>query len=249
MDTEVQNETVERAIEPQEEVVENSDVQPSQENAQEIVPQEDKEIANIRRMRLSKEAAEKERDEAYRKLKEYQSYADTSKKPESQDEDLDINISDDDLVEGKHLGKVAKKIKKLEEKINVYEKNTTAATVETQLRNKYSDFDKVVSKENVDALSRDYPELANTLSSCKDLYSQAVSAYTMIKRMGVYKEDKFVNDRALAEQNASKPRPLTSMSPQQGESPLSRANAFANGLTDELKAELVKEMMEARSRR
>ena len=70
----------------------------------------------------------------------------------------------------------------------------------------------------------------------------------MIKQMGVYKEDKFSQDRARAEVNAGKPRPLTSMSPQQGDGPLSKANAFDNGLTDELKESLLKEMNDARSR-
>ena len=39
------------------------------------------------------------------------------------------------------------------------------------------------------------------------------------------------------------------MSPQQGDSPLSRANAFANGLTPELRVQLIKEMEEARKNR
>jgi len=49
--------------------------------------------------------------------------------------------------------------------------------------------------------------------------------------------------------NTAKPRPLTSVSPQSGESPLSRANAFAEGLTPELKKNLFKEMQEAKKNR
>lgn len=37
------------------------------------------------------------------------------------------------------------------------------------------------------------------------------------------------------------------LSPQQGDSPLSKANAFANGLTEDLKKQLQKEMFEARN--
>ncbi len=48
------------------------------------------------------------------------------------------------------------------------------------------------------------------------------------------------------QKNASKPKPLASVNPQQGDSPLSRANAFANGLTEELKDQLRKEMSESR---
>jgi hypothetical protein len=56
-------------------------------------------------------------------------------------------------------------------------------------------------------------------------------------------------DRAAAQKNASKPKPLASVSPQQGDSPLSRANAFANGLTPELQKQLRQEMEEARKNR
>ena len=37
------------------------------------------------------------------------------------------------------------------------------------------------------------------------------------------------NDRARVIKNSAKPRPLASVNPQQGDSPLSKANAFANG--------------------
>ncbi len=209
-------------------------------------PEENPQLKNMRELRLRKERAEKERDDAYKLIQQFKDQQ--TAKPAEPEENLDFSVADDDLVEGRHLGKVDKRIKQLEEKLKSYQQTSTAATVEVKLRNKYTDFDKVVSKENVEALVRDYPELGDTLRSSSDLYSQAVTAYTMIKQMGVYKEDKFSQDRARAEENAGKPRPLTSMSPQQGEGALSKANAFANGLTKELKESLLKEMNDARSR-
>ena len=84
-------------------------------------------------------------------------------------------------------------------------------------------------------------------NSSNDLYSTAVSAYTMIKNLGIApKGDDFMVQKAQAQKNAAKPKPLASVNPQQGESPLSKANAFANGLTDDLKAQLLKEMYAAR---
>jgi hypothetical protein len=53
-------------------------------------------------------------------------------------------------------------------------------------------------------------------------------------------------DKLRAQKNAAKPKPLASVNPQQGDSPLSKANAFANGLTDDLKKQLRKEMEDAR---
>ena len=212
-------------------------------------PQEDLQTKNIREMRLRKEQAEKERDEAYALLQKMkQEQAPKSSPAPIEEDDDDFGISDDDLVEGKHLSKVSKEIKKLKKELKSYQEATTSASIETRLKQKYNDFDSVVSKENVEALVRDYPELGNTLRSSTDLYSQAVSAYTIIKQMGIYKEDKYSDDRAKAEANAAKPRPLTSVSPQQGDSPLTRANAFANGLTEELKMQMRKEMEDARMR-
>lgn len=218
-----------------------------QENVE--APQEDLQAKNIREMRLTKEKAERERDEAYQLLQQMKQQNETKKTSEPEpEEDLGFDIGEDDLVEGKHLGKVAKEIRELKKELRNYQQASTSATTETKLKNKYTDFDSVVSKENVEVLVRDYPELGDTLRSNKDLYSQAVSAYTMIKNMGIYKEDKYVEDRVKVENNAGKPRPLTSVAPQQGDSPLTRANAFANGLTDELKSQLIKEMNEARSK-
>ena len=53
-------------------------------------------------------------------------------------------------------------------------------------------------------------------------------------------------DKRKAQENSAKPRPMASVSPQQGESPLSHANAFANGLTPELQKQLWKEMQDAK---
>jgi hypothetical protein len=75
-----------------------------------------------------------------------------------------------------------------------------------------------------------------------NFYSQAKSAYRAIKMYGFAKEDAYSKQRDTVQKNVSKPRPLSSVSPQEGQSPLSRANAFAEGLTPELASELWKEM-------
>ena len=68
----------------------------------------------------------------------------------------------------------------------------------------------------------------------------------IMKKFGIYREDPHSEDRIRALRNTQKPKPITSVSPQQGDSPLSKANAFANGLTEDLKAQLRKEMAAAR---
>jgi len=211
----------------------------SSEETQAPVVEETPQAKNFRALREKAARIERERDEAMRRLQELES----AKNPE---EDYSVNLGDDDLAEGKHLSKMQKQIKKLEAKLKQTELQSTATLAEAKLKMQYPDFDAIVSKDNVETLRLMYPELAHTLNSSTDIYSTAVSAYTMIKKLGIHQEDAYAADRERAQRNAVKPRPLASVNPQQGDSPLSHANAFANGLTDELKAQLLKEMMDAR---
>jgi len=232
-------------------IFDDTDTQP-QETAIEAAPQEQPEVVqqqeqavqdqkalNFKALRESKERAERERDEAFRRLQEIE----RSQQDHVHEEDEEPNLNPDDLVEWKH---VQKKMKKMENQLKNYQQQTAEQTIETKLKAQYADFDKVVSKENVEALRASYPEMFQTINTSQDLYSKAVTAYTMIKKLNIQQEDIYEADRALAQKNAAKPRPLASVSPQQGDSPLSKANAFANGLTDDLKKQLYKEMMELR---
>jgi len=224
---------------PDEQVQEQPEVQEEPKPQQESV-----QAKNFRQIKELKERAEWERDELRRRLESYETSKQQVKPQEI--EEQDININPDDLVEGKHLNKYDKKIRKLQDDLRIYQQQTQLAATETRLKNQYPDFDKVVSKDNIEQLKANYPELAETLNaSSTDLYSKAVSAYTLIKKLGISPDDVYQQDREKAIKNAAKPRPLASVSPQQGESPLSKANAFANGLTDELKDQLRKEMYAA----
>ncbi len=211
--------------------------------------QETEKDRNFRAVREAAERAARERDEALRRLQEYESRSARPQEPDLEEEsDIDLNVKDDDLVEGKHLQKLKAHIKKLEAQQRAFQKQATESTAETRLKSQYPDFDKVMTVENMRALSESYPELASSVNSGSDLYKKAVSVYTLIKKFGIYEEAPYnaEKDRILA--NQAKPKPLTSISPQQGDTPLSRANVFANGLTEELKKKLREEMAAASKR-
>lgn len=195
---------------------------------------------NFKEVRQARARAERERDEALARLR---SFEESRNQPI---EDDDVELAPDDLVEWKH---VQKKISKLENKLKSYEQQSSASFAETRIRNKYQDFDAVVTHDNLQLLSEAYPELAASISSTPDLYNQASSAYTLIKKLGISQGETYSVDKERIAQNAAKPRPLAAASPQQGDSPLSHANAFANGLTPDLKKQLFQEMMEARKNR
>lgn len=213
---------------------------PQQEKPQEERPERE----NWRLMREREKQLERERDEAQRRLKEYEAML--AAKSKVQEEEDDVHLNPDDIPEWKH---VDKKIKNLEKKLLGYQQQASEAAIEARLKAQYPDFDSVVNATTIDMLKTAYPEVAATLNSSSDLYNKAASAYTIIKKMGLASDSSFDRDKDIALRNAQKPRPLTSVSPQEGSNgPLSRANAFANGLTDELRKELYREMMEIRKR-
>lgn len=202
---------------------------------------------NFRAIRQAAQKAARERDEALERLAQYERQGQSSRAPvqEDQESDLDLNIKDDELAEGKHLQKLKTTIKRLEAKQKQIEEMSYTNSAESRLRTKYNDFDKVMTLDNIKTFSAAYPELAESINSSQDLYSKAVSAYTLIKRFGIYDDQPYEAEKVRAVANTAKPRPLTSVGAQQGDSPLSRANAFANGLTDELKKQLREEMAAA----
>jgi hypothetical protein len=245
----VEEQTVETAsVEANEETVQA--VSEAPEPVQQVqAPKESDAAKNFREMREAKARVERERDDAMRRLAELEAKA--TKPAVPIEEDDEIRIGDDDLAEGKHLSKMARKVKRLEEQIRKQQEQTEEQRIEARIKAQYPDFDQVVSKDNVATLYAAYPELAYTLSQTKDMYAQAASAYTLMKKFGIHQDSttsalSVLNDKDKVAKNMAKPRPLTSVSPQQGESPLSRANAFAEGLTPSLKEQLLKEMNAAR---
>lgn len=207
---------------------------------------------NIRAIREKMERLERERNDyarAYQEMEMWrQSQLHAQQKP--QEVELpDIDPSDEDLLEGKHYKQLAKKYKLLEEKQKEMEQRTYTTVAEARIRSQYVDFDDVVNENSIKALRETEPELAASLHANPDIMSKAVATYKAIKKLGLQEvSTAYDTEKALAQKNAAKPRTLTSISPQQGESPLSRANAFANGLTDDLRKHLWKEMQEAAKR-
>lgn len=187
--------------------------------------------------------AERERDEMARRLQQLE--ASHTHEPE---EDLEFSLGADELAEGKHLTKVDKKIKKMQQELQQYKALAEQNSIEVQLKRKHADFDEVVSAANIEKLREEEPEIFDTITASNDLYKKGLTAYKMIKKLGIGERDEYKAEREVAEKNLAKPRPLVSGASQRGNTPLSQANAFANGLTKELKEQLWKEMQEAKLR-
>jgi DNA repair exonuclease SbcCD ATPase subunit len=221
----------------------------------EVGPQETSEIQphkelNLRQLRKDRERFERERDDALKRLEESERrYAQKNEKQSAeQEDDYNINVGADEFAEGKHLNKVVERINKMEQKLeakmNAFHKQTQAATVENRIKVEYPDFDRVVSAENVEILKDRAPRLAQSIGDDKNEYNQAVAAYEAIMELGIAQKAPTVNRNVEnIKKNMNKPRPASSVSPQNGDSPLTAANSFANGLTDEMKQEIYKRMV------
>jgi hypothetical protein len=198
---------------------------------------------NFRALREKTERLEREKDDYARQLDAYRQQQAPQHQEQPEPED---NLAPDALIEKRHLSRYDKKIQKLEAQLKEYQANSVNMSAEVQLKSKYTDFDTIVNKDNLEMLKLTYPELAQTIYNNPDLYTKGASAYTIIKQMGIAPGTSINQDRERAERNLAKPRPLASVASSQGnDSPLQRANAFANGLTEELKTQLHKEMIES----
>jgi len=189
-----------------------------------------------------------ERDELARKVLELQSMKGPA-------EDVDFSMNDDDLAEGKHLNQMSKMQKSLRHEVQELRKESQALKqqshlhqIDMKIKSQYHDFDAIVCEDTITALKESHPEIARTLAANEDIYSRAVSAYTIIKNLGIAKEELRNPDKDRAVQNAAKPRSLSGSTAQRGDSPLSQANRFADGFTPALKSTLQKEMREAAKR-
>lgn len=174
---------------------------------------------NIRELRKKAERLERERNDYYQQLQQAQ-------KPQ------DAKLNSDDLVEAKHLYA-------LREEMN-------QKYAETYLKMSYPDFDAVVNSDTINLLKAEYPEVAASINSNPDLYSKASAAYKLIKKLNIIPDDATLQDRYSVTKNTQKPRPVSSIAPQTGETPLTKANAFAQGLTPELKKQLYQEMINSK---
>jgi len=199
-------------------------VQPQNE-AQAPTQEEDKDY-NFRQLRESKRQTEEE-------LRALRAELESLKRPSPPQEEEE-DIGDDDLVEGKH-------VKKLYRKIEGMLKERDATTSHDRLRYKYQDFDSVVNANNVEKLRNQEPELYQTLVSGQDLYSKGVAVYKTLRTMGIGGADPYAQQKAEIQKKSSKPGSSQAM----GTGAIHEAGMFANGLTPELKKQLQQEMVQA----
>jgi hypothetical protein len=215
-------------------------------------PQENSIGKNLRLLREKAERAERERDEMMRMLQLEREIRGPARDntPQPQDDMFsDIDIAEDDYVDGKKFKAMQKQMKNLLMQ-NMQQQQTQQLAnqqlaIEAKIKSQYPDFDRIVTRDNIEMLNAMDPILANALNKSPDLYEKAVSTYNVIKKFNINNYSQEEQNGRKIKENQSKPRSLASISPQTADSPLSRVNIFAQGLTKDVKEMLNKEMNEA----
>jgi len=216
---------------------------------------EDSETRNFVEMRKKNEELQRRNDEAMQIIRNIEAQKQQERQQQEQPkprQELEFELQlgdDDDLVDVKTVKTILANQKELAKSLRESNQKNVQMTSEARLKAQYPDLNKVVSDANQETLRKEDPDLFASLMSNPDPYSQWAAAYKAIKRYGIYKEDVYVADKQRAQDNMSKPRPLNSVNPQQGNSPLTKVNAFSDGtLTQEDKDREWKEVLEATKR-
>lgn len=217
----------------------NENVSADIQNEDLVSPQEEQNVAPI----ISQKEIEDNKEFNFKKLRESNKQLEERlKKSEEMIASLhnssteEEELAEEDLAEGKHLKKLETRIKNY-----IYQKELEA--VPDKLERKFSDFNQVVTKENLEKLQKSEPELYKTISFGKDLFSKGVAAYKSIKAFEIaHERENFMKEKDQALSNSKKPMSTQSV---KGQGALHEANAFTDGLTPELKKRLQKEMSNA----
>ena len=206
---------------------------------------------NWRLMRDRMEAAERRAQELERIMQMNMNQQQTTKL-QVVDEDDDFDISDDTYIEGKHLKKYVKTLKKelkeTKQQFQKYSQESAVSNAEMRLKTQFPDFDKVVSSANIEKLKHEKPALFRSIMANPDIYDQGYTAYEMIKNS--VQVDPYASEEKRLEENRVKPRSSATAAPQANESALARVGDYDRRiLTEARKNELLKQVHDAKQLR
>ena len=242
-----QPEKPEQAEEPEQQQEQTEEPEQAEETEEQPEPDNSKEY-NFKVLREKSQNLERENQELKQYLNHFleqqQSKTNAPKQQQQEpEEDLNFDVKDDDLVEGRHIKKFKKYISNIENKLKKYQQESYAQQVELQLSSKYPDFNQVLTSDNIQKLKREHPYMAQVLLDSKDLKSQGEAAYHAIKRFGIIDNPEVSRAKKKIKQVSKAPKSVNSARPQQGDSPLSKANEYRKSrLTEQDRKRIWQEM-------
>lgn len=212
--------------------------------------QESQKEVNMRILRERAESAERRALELERMVQMNMNQQQQPNKIQLEEEEDNFDISDDTYIEGKHLKKYVKSLKQelknTKKQFETFNQQNAVIQAEIRLKNQFSDFESVVTEENIKRLEREKPALHRTIMANSDIYDRGYVAYEMLKNSGMIADQYEELDRRI-EENKSKPRSAANVSPQTGDTPLTRVGDYdRRTLSEERKAQLRRQVEEAK---
>jgi len=220
---------------------------PQQQTQQNTAAQDSQKEANMRILRERAENAERRAQDLERMVQMNMSQQQTTKMQLSEPEEDDFSVGDDTYVEGKDLKKYVKnlkqEIKNTKKQFEEYHQQTALTHAEMRLRSQFSDFDSVVTKENLEKLAAQKPSLYRTIYASTDIYDRGYAGYELIKASGVLDNQYQELDKRV-EDNKSKPRSAANVSPQTSETPLARVGDYDRRILSEQRKDQLRRQVE-----
>ena len=203
-------------------------------------PKEDPNQVNWRETRQTL----KEQKRMIQELQDRLSAQTAIKAPVQEDEYADLRgLAKDDLLTMHQAERLAemKARKIVQEALS----KKDPAEVEERMRMKYSDFDEVLTEENVEHLMKTEPTLVKSIRSISDPVQQAEAAYRLAKRLCPQKNAEAEENMKKIDENQKKP---LSSSAVKKSSALDQAHSYTRDrvLTKEGRDHYYQEMQEAR---
>lgn len=160
-------------------------------------------------------------------------------KPHAEEVDETESLGKNDILTVAQAEKIAEK------KFKNLLKQAEDSRGEERVKAKYADYDSVVTPQNLERLKNEDPEEFESIASQEKLYGKANMAYKTLKlRYGTVTPEAQENREKIVA-NANKPRGASSMG---ASGALSQAKLYENGLTPDLKKQLLSEMVQASRR-
>ena len=239
--TDVENTGVnEEVAAPIAEEVGDAQAQVEQPEVQAEVQETDQEM-NFRRLRESNEQLQRDRDQDRQMMMALQQEVlKRGETPPVVEKDEFENVDESDWSTIAQTKKMAERVadERFDKKWSEAEAKRKKEEAPQRIKQRFQDFDAVVTEENVKQLRVLEPEVAQALSLIGDEEAKAVAAYKYIK-MFIPTAVSNAESKQRIQQNAKQPKSLSSTG---GNSPLSQAGAFEKGLTPDLKKQLFAEM-------
>lgn len=248
------------APEPVEESVEIAQTAPIQQEVQETVQEQPEPVQEApkerdwRAVRAQADEARRLKHEAEAIARERDFYRQQAERAQKVQQPIEEDYrTDTERQLAQEMAELKSQVAKQREEALKAQQQAVIARAEQRLYADYPDIKEVVSNENIDRLEIEYPHLYNSVIASNDVYNVGSAAYELIKAKGIYKpKANTLNQLAQSSnvaRNQAKPRSVSTVAPQTGETPIQAANNFmGNSISSDAERKALYAEMVASSR-